>query len=133
MTDDTSKPRVLLVDDDKFLLDMYTMKFTQQGFDIHACLSARNALDVLRGGFIPEVILFDIIMPQHDGYSFLQSLRDEKLAPSALRIALTNQSDDEEQKHAKELGADRFLVKASMIPSEVVNIVKKEIAAKNKA
>ena len=133
MTDETPKVKVLLLDDDKFLLDMYTMKFVQQGFDVHACLSVLNALDVLRGGFVPDVILFDIIMPEFDGFAFLKFMRDEKLSPDSLRIALTNQSDDSEKQRAHELGADRFLIKATMIPSEVVTMVKQELAARIKS
>ena len=120
---------ILLVDDDKFLLDMYTMKFVQEGFTVQASLSATDALEQIRHGFAPDAILFDLTMPQMDGYQFLQTLSAEKLAPSALKLALTNQSTDAEKKKALELGADDFLVKATMIPSEVVNTVKQRLAA----
>lgn len=116
---------VLLVDDDKFLLDMYAMKFTSEGFAVQACLSVRDALSLLKqGSFAPRAILFDLTMPESDGYDFLQELSKEKLGGDALKIALTNQASDAEQKKAFELGADHFLVKATMIPSEVVNTVK---------
>ncbi len=68
------KIAVLLVDDDKFLLDMYAMKFIQQGFIVHACLSVTDAIAAIKGGFEPDVALFDLIMPEHDGFSFLQML-----------------------------------------------------------
>ncbi len=128
MTDTTK--RVLLVDDDKFLIDMYAMKFTQQGYAVEACLSVAEALRVLQGGYAPEAIVFDIAMPERDGFSFLQALKDEHLAPSALRIALTNQSDDTERAKAESLGADRYIIKASMIPSEVVGVVAEALAKK---
>jgi DNA-binding response OmpR family regulator len=123
-----SKGNILLVDDDKFLLDMYAMKFTQQGYTAHGCLSVSDGLDSLRKGFAADAVLFDLIMPEHDGFSFLESMRSEKLVPGAVKIALTNQSDEADQSHAKELGADVCCVKASMIPSEVVNMVAVEIA-----
>lgn len=128
MTDTTKQ--VLLVDDDKFLIDMYAMKFTQQGYAVEACLSVAEALRVLQGGYSPEVIVFDIAMPERDGFSFLQALADEHLAPHALRIALTNQSDDAERAKAESLGADRYIIKASMVPSEVVSAVGEAIAKK---
>ena len=120
---------ILLVDDDKFLLDMYSMKFTQSGYTVQSCLSAVDALETLRHGFIPEAILFDITMPECDGFQFLEKLNAEKLAPKALKIALTNQSTDTEKKRALELGADQFLIKAMMIPSEVVNTVTTALGA----
>lgn len=122
------KRSIMLVDDDKFLLDMYSMKFTQAGFQVQACLSVKAALEMLRGGYQPNAILFDLIMPVEDGFSFLDTLQKEKLAPDALRIALTNQSDDVERKRAEERGAQKYIIKASMIPSEVVTAVGEEIA-----
>jgi len=132
-TTDTSNPlgtkgKVLLVDDDKFLLDMYCMKFTQGGFNAHGALSVSKALDVIRGGFVPDAILFDIVMPEETGFSLLERLGTEKLAPKAIKVALTNQDDAEEKKRAESLGADVYLVKATLIPSEVVNRVGEEIA-----
>ena len=118
-----NKGNVLLVDDDKFLLDMYSMKFAQAGFNVNAVLSVRKALDALHGGFRPEAVLFDLVMPQENGFSLLEKIRSEKLAEGVCLIALSNQSDESEKKRAIELGATRYIVKASMIPSEVVEAV----------
>ena len=129
---EAQKTSVLLVDDDKFLLDMYSTKFAAAGYTVQACLSAKQALEVLRGGFSPSVILFDITMPEMDGFAFLKAVSDGKLGVGALKIALTNQSDEAEKAKASELGASSYIIKASMIPSEVVNIVGEELAKKTK-
>lgn len=126
----TAGRSALLVDDDKFLLDMYSMKFTQQGYEVEACLSVNDALRVLHDGFAPSVVVFDIAMPERDGFSFLSALHDDRLAPEALRVALTNQNDDSEKQKATSLGADLYLIKASMVPSEVVNIVREALSRK---
>jgi CheY-like chemotaxis protein len=128
MNNDTTKGKILLVDDDKFLADMYSLKFTDAGYSVHACLSFDDAIATLKGGFDPKAVIFDIMMPMQDGFSFLKRLSDEHLVPEALRIALTNQSDDADKERAMSLGANRYLVKATMVPSEVVNIVEEEIA-----
>jgi len=131
MTDTpTGKGTILITDDDKFLLDMYCMKFTGAGYSVETCLSAKQALETLRGGFKPDVVLFDLTMPEMDGFTFLKALSDEKLVPSAIKVALTNQSDAAEQMKAAELGANRYIIKASMIPSEVVSAVGEELAKK---
>ncbi len=117
-------PNILLVDDDKFLLDMYSMKFVKEGFNVHSSLSVNAAVEVLHGGFDPDAVLFDLTMPERDGYAFLIAMRDEHLAAGAKKVALTNQSTDVEKTKAIELGADDFIVKASMIPSEVVSKVR---------
>ncbi len=122
-----------MVDDDKFLADMYAMKFTQQGYEVQSHLAACDALASLRGGFDPDVVLFDLIMPECDGFAFLDSMHNEKLAARAVKIALTNQSSDAEAARAKELGADAFLIKATLLPSEVVNRVGEELEKHRKA
>ncbi|HEY4521394.1 MAG TPA: response regulator [Candidatus Paceibacterota bacterium] len=123
---EAKKGTILLVDDDKFLLDMYAMKFTQAGFAVHAALSSDDALKALRGGLEPIAILFDIIMPEGDGFYLLETIRDEHLGKGAKLVALTNEMNDDEQKRIMDLGASKYIVKATLIPSEVVNSVVEE-------
>lgn len=127
MTETASKGNVLLVDDDKFLLDMYSMKFSQAGFVVHASLSVKDAIDVLHGGFVADAIVSDLVMPLETGFTFLEKLKAEKLAQDSIFIALSNQSDETEKQRAMALGATRYIVKASMIPSEVVAAIAEEI------
>lgn len=128
-----SKGNVLLLDDDKFLVGMYSMKFTKAGYTVEACLGVGDALQVLKSGFQADAIVFDIIMPEHDGFYFLETLKNEKLGGRAALVALTNESDDAQKARAAGLGADRVIVKATMIPSEVVSTVAEEIAKKHRA
>ncbi|MDO8522366.1 MAG: response regulator [bacterium] len=132
MSDNSEKLSILLVDDDKFLVDMYSMKFTAKGYNVNACLSAADALQVLRDGFLPQAIVFDLVMPEHDGFYFLKALITENLKRGASLIALTNESNDDTKAKITELGADRVIVKATMIPSEVVGTVEEEIVKKKK-
>src|SRR3989344_1784744 len=111
---------VLILDDDRFLLDMYAVKFQQIGFRVHASLSSQEALKTLREGFSPSVILFDLIMPEGDGFTFLDTIKKEHLAKDAKTMALTNEMNEDEKKRIMDLGADDYIVKATMIPSEVV-------------
>ncbi|MBI5645224.1 response regulator [Candidatus Kaiserbacteria bacterium] len=129
---DTSQPSVLVLDDDNFLLQMYGMKFSKEGFIVQTYLSVREALEALRKGYKPDAIVFDIVMPESDGFTFLESLRSEHLGEGSCKIALTNQNTDAERNRAHELGADEFLLKATMIPSEVVNTVRTVIEKRKK-
>lgn len=133
MTDTKEKTGVLLVDDDKFLVEMYAMKFTAKNYSVHACLSVEDALQVLRDGFTPDAIVFDMVMPVHDGFYFLKALVTEELRRGAALIGLTNESGDDTKVKIMELGADKTIVKATMIPSEVVSTVEEEIAKKHRA
>lgn len=126
------KGKILIVDDDKFLADMYGMKFTNASYAVQTCLSVSEALEILKSGFDPDAVVFDIVMPEHDGFALLEGIQAGKLAQRAALVALTNQSNDADKQKAEALGADRYIVKASMIPSEVVSAVGEEIAKKGK-
>jgi len=130
MTDTNDAPAVLILDDDRFLLDMYSAKFLQSGFRVESCSRTDDALALLRGGYDPVAILFDLVMPDKDGFDFLTAIGAEKLARRATLIALTNQSNDADRAQAEKLGANKYVIKATMIPSEVVNMTKDELAKK---
>ena len=111
---------ILLIDDDQFLRDMYSVKFRERGFTVDSAESALDALERLRAGLAPSIIVFDVVMPGLDGYDFLEKLASEKLAQGALKIALSNQGSDADIEKAKSLGAAEYIIKANTIPSEVV-------------
>lgn len=123
---------VIILDDDRFLSDMYSMKFIQKGFTVEAFDSVSQALEALRKGAKPTAILFDIVMPELSGFDFLRTAKSEKLGGNAVFIALTNQSNDADKAQAESLGVDAYVIKASLIPSEVVAMVVKEIEKKGK-
>lgn len=111
---------VFLIDDDRFLLDMYSVKFKDGGCAIQAIPDPQKALEELRGGATPDVILLDILMPGMSGFEFLETMRKENLAKNSKVIVLSNQGQDEDIKKAMALGVAGYIVKASSIPSEVL-------------
>jgi CheY-like chemotaxis protein len=122
--------KVFIVDDDKFLLGMYSLKFANAGYDVDTTVGSIAALEKLQSGARPDIILLDIIMPYMDGLELLKKIRDERLAPDAVVIMLTNQSQSSDIERAKELGVDGYIVKAATIPSEVLHDVEKIYAAR---
>lgn len=127
------KTKVLIVDDDKFLLGMYSVKFANNNYDVDTAVGSTVALEKLRNGASPDILLLDIIMPHMDGLELLKTIRDEKLVPNATVIMLTNQSQSSDIERAKELRVDGYIVKASTIPSEVMQEVEKIYSAKHGA
>jgi len=119
------KTKVFIVDDDKFLLGMYSLKFANNGYDVDTTVGSVPALEKLRAGASPDILLLDIIMPHMDGLELLKTIRDEKLVPNAAVVMLTNQSQSSDIERAKELKVDGYIVKASTIPSEVMQEVQK--------
>lgn len=111
---------VLLVDDDKFLLEMYRKKFEGKVAKVELAVGAEEALAKLREGAKPDILILDIIMPNMDGLELLEAIRKENLTPNSIVIMLTNESDREKIEKAKSLGIKGYIVKATSIPSEVV-------------
>lgn len=124
--DDTTKS-VLIVDDDEFLVNMYAKKFENEGFAVETTTTSQKALDTLEGGDVADIIVLDIIMPDIDGLDVLKKITEENMAPHSTIVMLTNQGGDEQIDKAKDLGASGYIVKATSIPSEVVQKVQ-EIA-----
>lgn len=113
--------KVLLVDDDELLRDMYARKFRERGCEVEALGSAQEGLERLRAGAAFDLVVFDIVMPGLDGFGFLEAMRSEHLAEGAGKVALTNQSADEDRERAIGLGASSYLIKASITPTEAVD------------
>lgn len=114
--------RVYLVDDDRFLLDLYAVKFRDAGHEISVFNSGEELLAALRvkDAPIPDVILLDLIMPGIGGFEALEAIRKEHLAKSAKIIILSNQGQDSDIEKAKGFAVDGYIIKASAIPSEVL-------------
>lgn len=117
------KVPILIVDDDGFLLDMYALKFNQNNFDVYTAISGVQAVEKLKGGLRPSVILMDIIMPEMDGFEMLEKINNEKLSPDSIKIILSNKSQQEDIERGTRLGASGYIVKANSTPLEVINQV----------
>lgn len=125
MTTDTitEKTKILIIDDDKFLLDMYSLKFSKGGYEVNTSFNGSEALAKIKDGYTPDVILCDIIMPVMDGLTFLKELRAEKLIPNTTIVVLSNQGQNEDIELAKTFNIDGYIVKALTIPSEALEQV----------
>lgn len=112
---------VYLVDDDRFLLDLYAIKFKNAGHEVSVFGSGEDLLTALRktDAKAPDAILLDLIMPGVGGFGALEAIRKEHLAQGSKIVILSNQGQDSDIEKAKQLAADGYIVKASAIPSEV--------------
>ncbi|MDO8482963.1 MAG: response regulator [bacterium] len=127
-----SNKKVLIVDDDQFLLNMYSIKFKKFGFNVDTASGGQEVLNKLRDGAKPEVLLLDVVMPAMDGLELLEHIREEKFVPNATVIILSNQNQPSDIERAKNLGIASYIVKASSIPSEVVAEVMRVVGAAGK-
>jgi CheY-like chemotaxis protein len=111
--------RIYLTDDDRFLLDMYAVKFKAGGHEVSVFQNGNSLLEELRAKPAPDALLLDVVMPEIDGFQVLEAIQKEGLAPTMKKIVLSNQGQDTDIEKAKTLGAIGYIIKASAIPSEV--------------
>lgn len=115
----TAPYRLYLVDDDRFLLDMYAVKFKAAGHEVTAFSGGVDLLVALREQPAPDALLVDIVMPEMTGFEILEAIKKENLGGTMKKIVLSNQGQESDIEQAKTLGAHGYIIKASAIPSEV--------------
>lgn len=120
MSETNIPKKIVIIDDDTFLLDMYVTKFKKSGFEVMAFSSAQEALDKIKEEQHLDAVVLDIIMPGMDGWTFAKEYRSLNLHPNAKLIILSNQNQQADMNISKEVKADLFIVKALKTPTEVV-------------
>jgi len=129
----SEKKNVLIVEDDRFLLDMYVMKFNERGFSVDTAFGGQEALTKIEKDKIaPDVVLLDLVMPGVGGFEVLEKIKKNKMLPNSLIVILSNLGQKEDIDRGLALGADGYIVKASATPTEVVNKVISISEEKNK-
>ena len=124
------KYTVLIVDDDKFVLDMYRKKFEHDGALVDIAVGPEEVLAKLHDGAKPDILILDVIMPTMNGIELLGVIRKEKLIPNAAVVLLTNEGDRKKIEEAKALGIRGYIQKATTLPTEIVEKVKEIVNLK---
>ena len=119
------KKKILIVDDDGFLLDMYAFKFSQNNFEVHTALDGNQGIKKLKEGLKPDVILMDVIMPGMDGFEMFEKINNDKLSENSIKIILSNKGQQEDIDRGMSLGAAGYIIKVNSTPVEVINNVVK--------
>lgn len=111
--------KILIAEDETALREAYTFLFSSQGFETFAAENGKEALTLLKK-HKPDFVVLDILMPVMSGIDFLQSLDLPKDFPHTKILALSNLSDQKTINQVLELGASKYLLKASVTPKELI-------------
>jgi DNA-binding response OmpR family regulator len=122
------KSTILLVEDDTFLVDMYSRKFADYGYAVITASNGKQALEHIKTKK-PNIILMDVVMPEMDGFETLKAIKSDASMKDVPVIMLTNLGQKEEVEKALQMGASDYLIKAHFTPTEVANKVKEFIAS----
>ena len=129
MLSQTTMAKILLIEDDPFLSEIYMIKFKEAGFEISLAQDGSLGLEKIKEE-APDLVLLDIVMPKTDGLELLRIMKNDASIRNIPVIILSNLGEQEDIKRRLELGAEFYIVKAHYTPTEVVARVKAIIEKK---
>lgn len=119
----SSSKKILLVEDDDGLANVYRMRLETEGFKVHRVPNGEDAL-ASAIEFRPDLILLDVMMPKVSGFDVLDILRNTPETANIKIVMLTALSQDSDKQKAEKLGADDYMVKSQVVIADVVERVK---------
>ena len=115
--------KILLVEDDVFIAEIYKKKFETAGFEVVNAVSGKQVLKELAENHY-DLTLLDLVLPEVAGFDILREVRTAPGYPKDARIIIfSNLSGPEERDRAVKLGADGFISKTEYTPSKVLEEV----------
>ncbi len=124
-----AKTKLLIVEDDKSIRDLYCIKLEKSGFEVFAAEDGGKGLDMAKKE-LPDIILLDVMMPVMNGFEVLKQLRKYDPTKETPVIILSNFGEIDQMTNGFTAGATDYLIKAEHTPSDVVEIVNETL--KNK-
>ncbi len=116
--------RILLVEDDQFLIDIYQKKLKSSGFEVEVADTGHKAISKAKD-FKPDLIVLDVVLPGMEGWEVLKQLKANPETKNIKAIFMSNLSQREEIEKGLKAGALKYLIKSQYTPSEVVSEIKK--------
>ncbi len=115
--------KVLLVEDEEFIRDLFKRQLDLSGFATDAFSNGQDGLAAISKNAY-DLVLLDIMLPDINGLQILQNIRQNPATKGVAVVLLTNLGQDAVIKQGFELGADGYLVKAAYTPDQIVQEVK---------
>ena len=115
--------KILLIEDEKMLVEMYVQKFSEEGFEIISVISAEEGLKLAKEQK-PDLIILDILLPRKNGVWFLKKKNGDPEISQIPVISLSNYDHPETRKKALALGVKAYLIKTDYTPKEIVEKIK---------
>ncbi len=115
--------KILLVEDEDFIRELYVRQLTKQGFQVKSAVDGQSGLNMLKAEAF-DLLLLDIMLPGMNGLQLLREFKTQNPNSPMITILLTNLGQEAVIKEGFELGAQAYLIKASYTPDQVVTEVK---------
>jgi len=117
------KKRILLVEDDDALANVYIVRLQAEGFDVMRVSNGEDAL-ATAVKYKPNLVLLDVMMPKVSGFDVLDILRNTPETANLKIIMLTALSQESDKQRAQALGVDEYLVKSQVVITDVIDRIR---------
>lgn len=115
--------KILIIEDEKLLAEMYRDRFTQEGYKVSLAFTSEEGIGLARKEK-PDFILLDILLPKENGVGFLKRLKQEPDISSIPVAAFSNYDDPHTRKEAESFGIKAYLLKTDFTPQDLVKKIK---------
>lgn len=129
MQPSSSSKRILLVEDDDALANVYVMRLQTEGFDVRRVSNGEEALAAALS-YKPDLVVLDVMMPKVSGFDVLDIFRNTPETANLKVIMLTALSQESDKERAESLGADDYLVKSQVVIADVIERIKHHLETK---
>ena len=118
--------KVLIIEDDSFLLDLEAAKIKKNNYDIIVAQTGEEGMNkILEPGI--GIVLLDLLLPNFDGYEILKKIREGETTKKIPVIVFSNCSEQKDIEKAMQLGATKFMVKSNFSLEELIDEIGKFI------
>lgn len=121
--------KILLVEDDQFLRDLYTDLFQQEKHEVTTATNGEEAEAIMKKDSF-DLVLLDIMMPKKDGLTLLKELSDDDKKRAGQIVMLTNLGQEALIKESLANGASTYLIKSELAPDQILVEVRDLLASK---
>ena len=119
-----SKKKILIVEDERLMAEMYRDTFEERGFDVVLACTSEEALKKAEAEK-PDLIILDILLPTESGVVFLEKLRKRFKDINFLVVALSNYDEMGTRERVMDLGVKAYLLKTDFTPQALTKKIAK--------
>ena len=126
----SKKIKILIIEDDKFLLKLYSDKLIREGFEVESSLTGEEGFNKINN-LKPDLIILDLMLPLKNGFEILSDIKINPKIKKIPVVILSNLGQESDIKKGLELGAADYLLKTDVMIKDMVTIVKKNLVKKS--
>lgn len=121
---DNQKKKILIVEDDFFIRDLYQLQAQKSGYDVVTASDGEEGLNKAKSDQ-PDLILADLMLPKMDGISLIKALKKDPKFIDVPCVIITNLEDSTKGEEARKAGAADYMLKIKNTPQQVIENIAK--------